>query len=925
VDPDRWRKIEALFQKAQELESGQRAVFLEEHCAGDESLRKEVESLLFHDKNAGQQFLQRAAAVKQPEAGQRVSRYEIQGKLGEGGMGAVYRANDGQLRRAVALKVLHPEYAADPKARDRLLREARAASALSHPNIVSIYEVGSDSGVDFIAMELVEGKTLDEMIPARGLPLKKALDYALQIAGGLAKAHASGVVHRDLKPGNIMVTRDGVVKMLDFGLARRVRLQPGHDTTLTAQGEIAGTPGYMAPEQLEGMPLDARSDIFSYGVVLYEMLTGRKAFAGESAAAVMAAVLREEPEPLGDKAPNELEKIVQRCLRKDPDRRWQTMADLRVALRDLYEERDAQPAGDAAQPPNPSRNRRWLLAGAVSLLLVAAAGWLFVKHVHLKSPPPALTQLTSYHGFVVMPSFSPDGNQVAFSWNGPEEDNYNIYVKIVGETNALRLTTDQTPEFWPAWSPDGKRIAFQRNRPGAPGIWSVSPLGGAEQKLADLGAAGQMSWSPDGKWLAVARGTGDDVVDGNGILLVPANGGDPRRISNPKAPAYDMYPSFSPNKQELAYASCTSWSCDIFVQPLDSAYSPRERPRRITRQGILIAGLAWTRDGGSLVYSGALSWGMFRLWRVGSSGKQQPERLDLAGFQSRFPSIASTADRLAFTRWATDFDVWRFQPGGVPEPFLRSSLHDYSPEFSPNGSRIAFTSGRSGDALEIWTADADGSHLVQLTTAIGRAQGSPRWSPDGRLIAFDSLNQKGRSLIYVVDSNGGTPRCVSSGMSNDALPSWSRDGKWIYFASNRTHRYEVWRVPMAGGQAQQITEDGGFLAFESVDGRTLFYTKAAGPSLFARSSDGGPERKVLDSLYENFTPVEDGIYYIGQPGPDRKYPIQFYEFATGASCLLTRVEGPLDWGLSVSPDRKTILYSKSATTGSYLMMIENFR
>jgi serine/threonine protein kinase len=909
VDPERWRKIEVLFEKAQGLAPGQRASLLAQNCGGDQSLRQIVESLLLHEENAGQ-FLERRAAVRQLEPGQRLSRYEVQEKLGEGGMGVVYRAYDAELLRLVAIKVLPPEYAADPGGRDLLHHEARAASALSHPNIVGIHEVGSANGVDFIAMEFVEGRTLDEAIPAKGLPLRKALDYAVQIAGGLARAHASGVVHRDLKPGNIMVARDGVVKLLDFGLARRVRLQQGPDPAVPVCGELAGTPGYMAPEQLEGMPLDARSDIFSFGVVLYQMLTGRKPFSGDSAAAVMAAVLREEPAPIGKSAPAELEKIVKRCLRKDPDRRWQAMPDLRLALLELYEGSSSEPAGTATKPV---KRRRRVLIGAAGLALLVAGGLLFLANSGFKSPTPTLVQLTSYAGNVQGPSFSPDGNQVAFAWNGQSADNFNIWVKMVGETNPRQLTSEPAPELSPAWSPDGKHIALQRNRPGAPGIWLVSPLGSEEQKLADLRALGPMSWSPDSKWLALARGMGiQSVVDGDGILLVPANGGEQRRITNPKAPAYDFHPSFSPNGRELAYASCHSaWSCDVFVQPLNAGYSPQGNARRITREGLFISGVAWSRDGGSLIYGGSMSWGMtFLLWRVNASGRQRPERVEVAGLQPEAPSISAAGNRLAFIRPTTGIDIWRYQSGGVPEPLVRSSLADYNPQFSPDGSRIAFASARSGDLVEIWAVNADSSNPVQLTRDVGRGQGCPRWSPDGRLIAFDSLDQNGLSRICVIEAGGGRPNCLSSGKSNDNLPSWSLDGKSVYFASDRTGRYEIWRVPAGGGPALRMTDNGGFFAFESTDRRGLFYTKTSSRSLFTKLLDGGPERKVLDTVFGGgFVPVEDGIFYLGDPGSDRQHPIQFYNFSTGTSRLLTKVKGPLGMGLSVSPDRNTILFT----------------
>jgi Tol biopolymer transport system component/tRNA A-37 threonylcarbamoyl transferase component Bud32 len=871
--------------------------------------------------------------------GQIVAHYQILEKLGQGGMGVVYKARDTRLDRLVALKVLPRERVADAERRRRFVQEAKAASALNHANIVTIHDIDDAGGVHFIAMEYVAGKTLNELIGRKGLRPIDALEYAVQIAGALAKAHAAGIIHRDLKPSNIMVGEDGQVKVLDFGLAKLTEAgglaEDDPTRTLkaeTAEGTILGTVAYMSPEQAEGKKIDARSDIFSFGAVLYEMVTGRRAFQGDSTASTLAAVIKEDPKPpceVSPRVPRDLEKVILRCLRKDPEWRWQTMADLRVALRELHQEIGSRLA-EATVAPGKGR-RRWRLAALLALPLVIAGGWLLWKRGGRELPPPRVVQLTSYPGSELYPCFSPDGNQVAFTWDGEKGDNLDIYVKLVGETNALRLTTDPARDEYPAWSPDGKRIAFQRSAPGrATGIYLVSALGGAEQKLTDFQARGQMSWSPDGNWLAVARDPSSPggTVESAGIFLVPVEEGEPRRISNPKAPGYDIHPSISPDGRLLAYAACgATYSCDVYVQQLGSGYAPQGSPRRITQQGLSVAGLAWSRDDESLVYSGSLTAGALGyLWRVGIQGHQPPERLDLAGFYASYPSIAPAGSRLAFSRGLRNYDIWRYQLGGDPEPFIVSSLDEGNPQFSPDGSRIAFSSSRSGEIFEIWAANADGSNPVQLTNRLGRYQGTPRWSPDGRWIAFDSQGQDGHWDIYVIDASGGRPRRVTSEPSDEKIPSWSRDGKWIYFGSNRTGRDEIWRVASGGGQAEQVTQNGGFVAFESADGKTLFYMKDNSAPLFAKPLGGGPERQVLDFVaYRAFFVVEDGLYYIGRAGNDRQYPLQFFQFSTGTSRLLTKIEGMLGLGLTVSPDRKTFLFVKSVTSGSDLMLIENSR
>jgi len=456
--------------------------------------------------------------------GRRLLHFDIIEKLGEGGMGVVYKARDTHLDRLVAIKVLPAEKVADPERRHRFVQEAKAASALNHPNIITIYDITQADGLDFIVMEHVEGKTLDALIPRTGMRLGEVLKTSVQIARALAAAHGRGIIHRDLKPANVMVGPGGTVKVLDFGLAKLTEAIPQARNSeaptadaRTGAGVILGTAAYMSPEQAEGKPVDARSDIFPFGSVLYEMATGRQAFAGDSWTSTVAAVLNREPKPLGD-LPHDLEKTILRCLRKDPHKRFQHMDDVCVALEELKEESDSGKLGAVVPAPARALTRRRLMYGTAAacvLLAAAAIAWRWA------APPaqpaaPMLVPLTTFPGNETWPAFAPDGQQVAFAWNGEKEDNFDIYVKLVGETNALRLTTEPAVESWPAWSPDGKRIAFRRSQPGGNALWLVSPLGGAAQRLADLRTTGQLSWSPDGNWLAVR--------------VVPPDDKDPRGI-----------------------------------------------------------------------------------------------------------------------------------------------------------------------------------------------------------------------------------------------------------------------------------------------------------------------------------------------------------------------------------------------------------
>lgn len=911
--PDRWRQVEQLYHSALEREERARDAFLQGACRDDEELRCEVRSLLDQTESG---------LLNHPL---QLGPYQIAGVLGAGGMGTVYQARDTRLNRMVAIKVSEARFS------DRFEREARAVAALNHPHICTLYDVGPN----YLVMEYVDGEPLEGP-----MPVAQALRLAIQIADALETAHRKGIVHRDLKPGNVLVTKSGV-KILDFGLAKMEETAPGEGESTrtlrprTEEGTIVGTTAYMSPEQAQGKPVDARSDIFSFGAVLYEMLTGKRAFRGDTKLSILSAILKEEPEPVTSirkGIPPELGRTIGRCLRKDPDRRFQHMDDLKVALEELKEESDSGALEGAAAVER--KRRRWWpwAAGATGVALLSAGLWFWPRHAS-PLPQPTLVPVTTYPGSEMYPSFSPDGKQVAFFWDGEKGANPGIYVKLLGEVDALRLTTGV--DRYPAWAPDGKRIAFVRGEPNG-GIYTVSALGGVARKFSSLAPTDQISWSPDGKWLALSLLDDKD----RGILLLPVEGGEPRGISNPEPPAFDRSPAFAPDGQRLGYARCKhKYSCQVYIQAIGSGYFPRGGPRLVTRQPDVIAGLTWSRDGGSLIYAGWPQTPSFLsyLWRVGADGRQAPQRLEVAGPLAYSPSASPTANRLVFFRLLFDSDIWRYRADDGMKPLIVSSLPDYNAQFSPDGTRIAFDSARSGEAMEIWVAQADGSKPVQMTNLLGRFQSTPRWSPDGRWIAFHSQAQDGNWHIYVIEATGGSPRRITFEPCEESMPSWSQDGKWIYFRSDRTGRNEIWRVPFAGGPPEQVTTRGGYSAYESADGKMLFYNKASlylnnvsGGPLFARRLSGGEEREVLPYIDDNsFFPVADGIYYIGRRSDAGYYPLEFFQFSSGASRLVTKIEAnavvDAVGGLSVSPDRKTILFYKGVGTGAVLMMIENFR
>jgi len=878
-------------------------------------------------------------------AGTRLGPYEVLAPLGAGGMGEVYRAHDPRLGREVAIKILPAEALADPARRARLAQEARAASSLNHPHIVTIHEIESADGVDFIVMEYVPGQTLDGLIPKHGMRVGEALRLAIPIADALAAAHAAGIVHRDVKPANVMVTRQGVVKVLDFGLAklRHADAAAGKDDTtvgveskLSRPGTVAGTLAYMSPEQASGGKVDARSDVFSFGAVLYEMVTGRRPFAGGSSAEMLASLLKEQPKPpseIGSDVPKELERIIQRCLRKEPGRRFQHMVDVKIELEEIKEDTDS--GTNARSVPVRRQRGLWAAAALIGVLALATGGLLLWRSRQPERPAPYLVPLTSTPGDETYPTFSPDGDQVAFAWNGEKGDNTDIYVKMVGSTETHRLTTDPAVDSYPSWSPDGRQIAFVRLSTGSAAgtIHVISPLGGSDRKLSDQPVApGPLSWSPDGRWLATGAAYGGTFLQSDlpqGIRLIDASSGDVRSITSPTGPASHIEPALSPDGRHLAYASCPRNSCYVDVVELGPGYAPKEAARRLTRRLIWPQGLAWTRDGASVVYGDLLSG---RLWRVSIQGDAPPARVEIAGLGTGFffPAIAVSRDRLAFVRAGTRDAIYRFEAGRPPEAVAASSLPywTWNPHLSPDGSRLAFESNRGGGGDEIWVAAADGSNPVQLTHGPGLWQGSPRWSPDGRSIAFDSYGEDGQWDIWTIDADGGSLRRVTSNPADDNQPTWSQDGRFIYFSSDRTGTATVWRVPVAGGREEEVARTGGGRSQEAPDGKTLFFQRASraqSSPLLAVSLAGGPERTVVDCVTrQGFAVGVAGVYHVGCDGNARGLPLSLLDPATGRDRLLGTLEGFLE-GLTVSPDGKTILYAKDAGEGSDLVLIENFR
>ena len=855
-------------------------------------------------------------------------------------MGEVYRARDPRLNRDVAIKVLPADRVGDESRRRRFVQEAHAASALNHPHIITIHEIESANGIDFIVMEYVRGKSLDALIPRHGMRVGEVLRIAIAVAEALAAAHTGGIIHRDLKPANVMVGADGSVKVLDFGLAKlsgsegadEAALTHTADEALSAPGTIAGTVAYMAPEQASGGRVDTRSDIFSFGALLYEMVTGVRAFAGATTLDTLSAVLRAQPKSptaLVSGVPTDLEKVILRCLRKDPERRFQHMSDVKVALQEIKEDSEAGTA--AASRP---RNRRGLLIAALAgtlILIAGVAAWMLRPHRDTETTLLRIVPLTVLPGREQWPTFSPDGTQMAFEWDGENSDNADIYIKLVSSPEVLRLTSDPAGDRAPSWSPDGRQIAYIRHGPGSVGgrIHLVSPLGGSGLKLNDFLVLAPLAWSLDGRYLAAQQ-----AVSPQGIYLIPVHGGEPRPIlaSNPPGPA--SAPAFSPDGHRLAYASCApKYACHVYVVELDAALAPTSSPRRLSRQVSFIPSIAWTRDGRAVVYSSQSVPLLTYLWRVEVDGKHPPERIEVAGVGATMPATVRSSDRLAFARILADTDVYLFQAGRPSQPVVASTFLDLETRVSPDGRRLAGTSMRSGDTTQIWLAAADGSGAQQLTYGPGSSQGSPWWSPDGRSIAFDSVGDDMHSHIWTIDADGGNPRQRTTDLGDQMVPSWSHDGRWIYFSADHGTGLDIWRVAATGGRSQQVTRGGsGLFACESADGKALLYQpKNSDSPLLTMPLAGGPPRQLVACVKNTaFAMGRQGVYYVAcDSSPDPA--LHLIDPETGRDRLLGRLEkfekrpDFLSLGLGLSPDGMSVLYLRHMNDTADLMLIENFR
>jgi Tol biopolymer transport system component/DNA-binding winged helix-turn-helix (wHTH) protein len=597
---------------------------------------------------------------------------------------------------------------------------------------------------------------------------------------------------------------------------------------------------------------------------------------------------------------------------------------------------------EVAKPRRRFHPLLWVLP--VSGLLVvgyfASVRW-FASRGSDVVPPTTTAPFTTLPGRESEPTFSPDGNQIAFVWNGERGDNADIYVKQIGNETPVRLTTNPAPDRGPSWSPDGRWIAFTRRRSDEIGLYLLPSLGGAERKIAALPPRllpefpVPLSWTPDSQWLAVQDKSSPQ--EPYGIWLMARETGEKRRLTTPQTKDGDGQPTVSPDGKTVLFTRDHNQDLhDLYLVPITGG-----EPRQVLfDQETSVSQPIWTRDGGAILFISNREpgrGGPSNLWKVPVTGgtplKVEVVRENLSNF-----ALSRQGTRLAWAQSTDDTNIWRLElnatgkPKTVPQQLIASTRLDVDGRFSPDGSRIAFASNRSG-SWQIWVAESDGQRPVQLTSFNGPLTGSPRWSPDARQIAFDS-RAAGNSDIYVISVEGGKPRRLTTEPSNEALPSWSGDSAWIYFCSDcNSGNQQIWKMPAAGGQAVQVTRNGGFDNVESPDGQYLYFTKGYRvPGIWRLPVAGGEETLVLNhhsaGQWRYWAVKEQGIYLATAETPEHPL-LEFFSFATNKVTPLATLDKKISYfgfaGLDVSSDGRWLIWQQLDEEGSDIMLMENFR
>jgi len=876
-------------------------------------------------------------------------------------MGVVWKGRDTRLDRFVALKLLPAEKMSDADRRRRFVQEAKAASALNHPNIITIYDIDQADGVDFIAMEFVPGKTLDALIPRNGMRTNEALNYAIQVAGALSAAHAAGIVHRDLKPGNVMVSDSGVVKVVDFGLAKLAEQSASGEFTRTetiaeapktVEGTIVGTVSYMSPEQAQGKKVDARSDIFSFGALLYEMLSGRRAFQGESKISTLAAILERDPKPVREIAtdiPPELERLILQCLRKQPERRRQHMDDIKVELETLKEDlASSRPGAQAAIGTGRRRTMRLVAAGMVAATLLGAGAWNLLRPKSAAPQRVALTRLTWDSGLTKDAVLSPDGTRIAYASDRDNEGNLDIWIQQVGTGDRLRLTRNEADEYEPAFSPDGNRIVYRSDQDGG-GLYVVSTLGGEPQRIVRGGRSPR--FSPDGAWIAYwAGGWGQGAGLEGSLFAIPAAGGQPRPIRADFKRA--GYPEWLPDGRHILFYATSGTGrpdFDLWVTKVDEDGTPAVRTgcaRILSQQNLANWSRGWRlialASDGAYVLLSAQSGDAANIWRVpislgtfqasgpaeqltfGTATETSPHAVPIPGRSLRmvFGEIRPNDDI-----WSLPLDANRAAVKGAPTRITEQQSSELAPAVSEDGRKVVYSSNRGG-RWSLVARDLAGVNETFVATSSSPGTIFACGSRDGRRIIY-TQNQAGQQARLVHMVAGGDPVLVCT---DCFVPTGlSRDGGFLIDEASGPPRLRVVTTadkkgvtilqhPNWGVCAGRLSPDERWIAFHTIpriDARQIYIAPFRGTvpveekDWIPVTDDRGMER------YADWSPDGNTVYFLSERDgfrciraqrldPSTKRPIgpplDIYHFHHARLSLMNILD-PVNVSLHVSADK----------------------